>query len=314
MQFFRFIIILLTGLLTYLSADNGKISSKIYFEYNYQTEDGVSDINEFEVRRAYLTYKRSLNDAFNLKFTADVGRFKNDSLNTALYAYLKNALISWKTDYGQLIFGLQGLNLFSVQEKNWGYRFLEKSAMDKNKFGSSADLGIGYANQFTKNIYLNFMITNGSGYKKPETDVYKKYSALFVYGSKKLNAANKFNLGAIVSCEPYKKTTTENKTIAGMFAGYAGSKFRLGAEFSLFKDSAIDQERYLSSVYGTYRVSALYDVFFRIDQYSKEENENYLITGFVFTPFKSFNIAPNFRSTWGKDSRQNYKINVQYRF
>ncbi len=221
MYSFRLTVILLAGLLTYLSADNGKLGSKVYFEYNYQTTEGVPDKNEFDVRRAYLTYKRSLNNAFNFKFTADVGRFKDDSVTTALYAYLKNALISWKTEYGQLTFGLQGLNIFSMQEKNWGYRFIEKSAMDKNKFSGSADLGIGYANQFTQNAYVSFLVTNGSGYKKPETDVYKKYSALFLYGSQKLNTGNAFNLGAVISFEPYKKRKTENKILAGLFTAYS---------------------------------------------------------------------------------------------
>ena len=37
------------------------------------------------------------------------------------------------------------MNVFNVAEKNWGFRFLEKSPMDYHKFSSSADLGIGYS-------------------------------------------------------------------------------------------------------------------------------------------------------------------------
>ena len=41
--------------------------------------------------------------------------------------------------------GLIGMNTHSIQEKNWGNRFIEKSAMDKNEYSTSADLGIGFS-------------------------------------------------------------------------------------------------------------------------------------------------------------------------
>lgn len=314
MKFCRSLMFLLLLLLTSLFADDGKISSKVYFEYNYQTEEDASDKNGFEVRRAYLTYQNKISETIDLKLTADVGRQKEDSTNTHLFFYLKYAYISWKIDYGQLIFGAQSMNLFSVQEKTWGYRFIEKSAMDKNKFSSSADLGIGYANQFTENIYMSYLITNGGGYKKAETDVYKRHSVLFVYGPGKLNKKNGFNMGAVVSYESYKEDKVENEIIAGLFSGFAVKNFRIGAELNYRKDSAVDEKEYLASVYGSYKITKQYDVFCRIDHFNKEKDENHLIAGFIYTPFKSLNIAPNYRHTWGKDSKQNYNVNFQYKF
>lgn len=154
-----------------LFADGGQISSKVYFEYNFQSEKGASDKNGFEIKRAYLSYANKIGDDLKFNLTADVGRFKTDTLtnnkNQNLYLYLKSAMVSWKTALGEITAGVQSMNMFYVQEKTWGYRFLEKSAMDKNKFSSSADLGIGYANQFTKNFYMSYLVTNGGGYKKP---------------------------------------------------------------------------------------------------------------------------------------------------
>lgn len=314
MKYYRYLLIVSVFLFTNLFADDGKISSKVYFEYSYQTEKNASDENGFEVLRAYLTYERKMSDAVQLKLTADVGRQKKDSLNTNLYSYLKYAFISWSAEYGQLIFGVQSMNLFNVQEKTWGYRFIEKSVMDKNKFSSSADLGIGYANKFSKNFYMSYLLTNGCGYKKAETDVYKRHSVLFVYGPQKLNKKDGFNMGAIVSYEPYKKTRVNNKTIAGLFSGYSGHNLRFGGELNFRKDSASAEKEYLASVYGAVKLGKQYDIFGRIDHYRKKKDENCLIAGFIYTPFKSLNIAPNFRRTWGEKSINKYNINFQYKF
>ncbi len=314
MKLLRYTVLLILALTINLFAGDGKISSKVYFEYDYQTEEGQPAENGFEIHRAYLTYQNKFSESVNFKITADVTRQKKDSTNTNLFFYLKNAYVSWKTQYGRFTVGSQSMNLFSVQEKTWGYRFLEKSAMDKNKFSSSADLGIGYANQFTKNLYFSYLITNGGGYKKAETDVYKRHSALFLFGPRKLNKKTGFNMGAVVSYEPYKENKVENKTIAGLFSGYANGKLRVGAEVNYRKDSSDNTKEYLTSVYGSYAFTKQYELFCRVDHFNTEKNENYLMTGFVYTPFKSLNIAPNYRRTWGKDSKQNYKLNFQYTF
>ncbi len=306
-----FIIVLST---TQLFAGDGKISSKVYFEYNYQTGENNSGQNGFEIHRAYLTYQNKISESIHLKLTADVVRQKEDSTNANLFFYLKYAYISWKTKVGEFIFGSQGMNLFSVQEKNWGYRFLEKSAMDKNKFSSSADLGIGYANQFTKNIYMSYLITNGGGYKKAETDVYKKHSVLFVYGQKKLDKKDGFNAGIVASYEPYKDKKVEQIIITGLFAGFAMKNFRIGGEVNYRINSVDNAKEYLNSFYGSYAFSEKYDIFCRVDQFSKEKDKNFLMAGIIYTPFKSLNIAPNYRRAWGAESKENYKINFQYKF
>ena len=58
-------------------------------------------------------------------------------------AYIKNAMLSWKTGNFTLDFGLIGLEQFNVQEKFWGYRYIMKSFQDEYKFGSSADMDLG---------------------------------------------------------------------------------------------------------------------------------------------------------------------------
>lgn len=121
-------------------------------------------------------------------------------------------------------------------------------------------------------------------------------------------------MGAVISYEPYKATKVENNTITGLFSGFASEKYRLGAEINYQKDSAKNDANYLTSVYGTFRLSEKFDFFGRVDNFQGDKSENYLITGFIYTPHKSLNIAPNIGLTWGNKRAQNYKINFQFKY
>ena len=61
---------------------------------------------------------------------------------------MKNAYVDWKCENGdKLSMGLIGTNSYGVQEKTWGYRFVEKSVLDKYKMTNTADFGIGYSHK-----------------------------------------------------------------------------------------------------------------------------------------------------------------------
>ncbi|RKY81554.1 hypothetical protein DRQ07_03735 [candidate division KSB1 bacterium] len=295
-------------------SEEGGMSSLIFFDYSYQTSENAPDHNGFEVKRAYFTFSKSVTHAIGFKIQFDVGRQK-DRMNTNLYAYLKNALVKWKTDAGTFIFGLQGMNVFKIQEKTWGYRFIEKSAMDREKFASSADLGIGFSRKFAEKGFINAMITNGGGYKKPETDKYKKYSVLIGYGEQRLDKKRGFNAGVVFSYEPYKNGTVYRKQLIGFLAGFSVKKIRMGAELNIMDDSAVDKQNKLLSVYAVYKITERYQIFGRADRLDDgAENENYIIAGMVLVPAKSLMIAPNVRILEDGSSRNSFNVNFQYNF
>ncbi|MCK5075967.1 MAG: hypothetical protein KAR38_06305, partial [Calditrichia bacterium] len=295
-------------------AEEGKVSGVVFFNYSYMDAD-IS--NSFEIERAYFTYDKKVSDDISIKFQTDVGRLKEDSVNTNLFAYLKNAKIDWKTAYGKLTFGLQGMNVFNIQEKTWGYRFIEKSPMDKYKFSSSADMGVGYANKLNGKTNMSILVTNGSGYKKPENDSYKKVSGQIVYGEKRLDKNEGFNVGGIITWEPYETDTEakENTIVAGIFGGFSGKVFRLGAEFNILNDSNIDDKERIIAAYGNYTVSEKVTIFGRVDNYEDgTDTENYIIVGLIASPDKKFNIAPNVKYLDKDESKTIYMLNFQFKF
>ncbi len=316
------IFLLLFALVGGLAAQNGKISGKTYFDYTFNMSKNAESANSFEIHRVYFGYEKQLTDNLKFKFTTDVGRMKADD---RLTAYLKYTYVDWKTGYGHMLFGLQSMNIFNIQEHNWGYRFIEKSPMDYYKWSSSADLGFGYKNTFSEKFHLWAMVTNGPGYKHKETDKYKKVSVALSYGEQKLTKNDGFNVGLVASMEPYEmaKDTTENKNLIGVFGAYAKSALRVGAEFDLFKDSGKDQTKQILSVFAVYKLKKDLELVGRVDMYDPntdvdKDGETYVIAGLSWTPEKNLNVAPNIRYTTyqasGVDPMVLAKVNFQFKF
>ncbi|MCK4577573.1 MAG: hypothetical protein KAU50_02205, partial [Candidatus Marinimicrobia bacterium] len=191
---------------TFVSAQSGSFNGLVFYHLQHDLEDGGK--SQFEFSRVYLTYTNKLSENVKYKFQTDVGRHKNsvklegagsDSLSADLSnsrwlsVYLKNAKLDWTTSVGVVSIGLQGMNIFSVQEKTWGHRYLQKSPMDLHKFTSSADLGIGFARSISKDLSTSLLITNGIGYKSAENDTYKKFSLQTVWGQKNLSKKTGYN-------------------------------------------------------------------------------------------------------------------------
>lgn len=287
------------------------VSGLIFYGLNINDEK----ISSFEIGRASLTYEAEVNPALKVKIQTDVGRQKNDSDNPQLVLFLKNAKLDWKNRYGTLIIGLQGSNIFKIQEGNWGHRFIEKSAMDLFHIANSADQGIGW--YFTgRRLKGSLLISNGSGYKKPENDKYKLVSLQLYTGMKKLKSQG-FNGGAVLTNEGYDvdSVTVGNKSILGIFGGLAGKSFRIGAEYDYYDDSQNSHDFSIISVYGTYKFSKNNEIFMRADQTTNELEDGKYILGLNLNPATGIKIAPNLRYTFDKDENSlEYGLNFEFKF
>jgi hypothetical protein len=95
--------------------------------------------------------------------------------------YAKEASITFQNaiPMGNVIFGQQATNVFSVDEGLMGYRSVEKSILDMRGMSEagSNDLGIQLAGTFDndKNFGYSALISNGNG-AKDETDKYKAFT------------------------------------------------------------------------------------------------------------------------------------------
>jgi len=304
-------IIILTASTSF--AQEIKFSSLAYYEYSYYSNKDADISNEFEFRRVYFGLEKTISNVLSFKFLTDVGRRSQDG---RLEVYIKNAKIDWQTRLGKFVIGMQGMNVFDIQKNTWGYRSIDKTAMNKNNWASSADIGLGYYNNY-KRLNYNVLITNGTGFKLPENDSYKKLSIQVYYGEGKLNSKNGMNAGIVFTYEPYHSEggATRSKFVAGLFGGYAVGHFKIGAELGQLIDSDVDLSMNIISGYGNYSISNKFDIFARFDYLNNNSViSNYVIAGVAISPEKGLKIMPNIRYYSKDNSKNNINYNLNFEF
>ena len=290
-------------------------SGKVFF--NHSTDLSEDGINAFNMKRAYLTLDNDVSESVSYKVTYDIGNNDGGSAHTA---FLKVAMVKWKTSLGNVMIGMQGMNMFKTMENTWGHRFIDKMPMDTYGYSASADLGIGLGRSFGP-ISSSILITNGGGYKKAESDSHKKLSIHAVYGESKLNKKDGFNGGLSFSTEPYDKDSlnTENTYVSGIFAGYASNGFRGGYEFDTKTQEDVSGQ--IISAYGTYKINDKLSVLARLDKAdpnkSKDGDEvRAIIAGVHYSAAKGLTIAPTVRVKVQEegDSKNSIVLNFKFKF
>ena len=264
---------------------------------------GYSNDGGFELTRTYLTYDISISDIMSFKFQTDVGQVGDERWDV----YLKKAQLDWKISSSEKYsMGLIGNNMFNIQEKTWGKRFVAKSALDKASWGvSAADLGIGYSYNF-KNTSVSLLLTNGEGYKNSDSDGNQMLSFQFVYGEKRLDKNIGYNIGLVHSTLDLDEFITTKVT--GAFGGWSNNIFTIAAEQYVKSISGEDNQE-LTSFGITCVVANKASLFAREDN---NDNVKTLIAGLSVSPAEGLTISPNIIQTDNADSE--FKVNFQFKF
>jgi len=315
----------------------GKISGVTYFDFS-----ATNTKSAFNFHRQYFGYSGEVSDQVSYKILFDVGRtnigaavIEKDtsykSEDTRLIAFLKKAQVNYKSSFGKFNFGLIGMNTYGIQESNWGYRFIEQSAIDKYKFSATADIGVGFSRSLIDDLNLSLLVVNGEGFKKPQGDKYHKIAFNTTYGENNLNKNNGYNAGVVYTME---STGTGPTTMASVFGGFAGMGLRLGGEYDMLTKAG-GSEANIISISANYGIRENLDVFVRIDMhdpdakytYDKEtyaedddknkRSSNYIIAGIVLACNGGISVAPNIRMTTFENETEalmEYKVNFQFKF
>ena len=303
-------LLLICCLATMLMAQ-GKIGGVTYFDFTYD------DSSAFNFSRQYFSYGMDVSEDVQFNVIFDVSRAPDDS---QLLVFLKKAQVDYSCSWGKSSLGLIGTNTYGVQEKNWGYRFIEKSAIDKNGFSPTADLGIGFSRNLMDQLNLSLQIVNGEGFKSAQSDKYHKIALNTTYGDRNLTKNDGFNAGLVYTTE---QTDGDPTTMTSLFSGFSGRGLRLGAEFDLLNTGITESQ--LISVNGNYNIIEKIAAFVRYDIFDKDTSlpnneQNDLIVGIVLNCGSGLSLAPHLRvedsfDDDGKDkSDMIYKINCQFKF
>ena len=283
---------------------------------------GIGNANKesgFALDRAYLGYQFSLTEKLSGKVVFDMGSTKVSGSDLERVAYIKNAMLSWKTGNFTLDFGLIGLEQFNVQEKFWGYRYIMKSFQDEYKFGSSADMGILGKYKFTTWLSADITISNGEGYKKLNGDNKYRYAVgATILPVKNLTIRTYYDLAS----KSIEGDETKDQQNLAFFAGYKHELFSIGAEYNQMYNTKFKEDNDQSgfSVYSTIKLEDQFNLFGRYDNLGSKDDWSSadgqrILVGIQYAPIKQLKIAPNF-STWnprdGKSSSFVY-LNIEFK-
>lgn len=309
----KLITILLTfSSLAVLSQEKGKVSGTIFFNYHNDLTEGALQKSAFEIERAYVGYDYSFNNKLSAKVLMDVGKD-----NGSDYTYfLKTAQLDYKAlDWAKFSVGMIGLNQFSDQEKNWGYRYIYRSFQDIQGFGTSADLGLNSELKLHKTLKMNLFILNGEGFKKVQ-DLYGKYK---VGGNLVYHPTEALAFKVYYAEQDSKKlvgtTIVENPTVKNiaLFAGYEKDKVRFGAEYNKmydgkkFTEAELDHDLSGFSIYITYVLNEKVEIFGRYDilesnkigattvNWNADKDGNAVLFGAQYSPIKGVRSSLNYR-------------------
>jgi hypothetical protein len=288
---------------------------------NFHTGFGAeNDDRGFELERSYLGYEYKLDKNLTVKGVMDIGK-SSDVSDYHRMAYIKNAMVSWKTGNLTLNGGLISTTQFNFQEKFWGYRYIMKSFQDQYKFGSSADLGISATYKFADWLSADAIIVNGEGYKK----VQKNDGLNYGLGTT-LTPAKGLQIRLYGGLNESGEQGKENIVNMAAFVGYKSDKFTIGAEYNKMWNASYKegQDQYGYSVFASAKLDKKTEVYARFDDlcskddWNQAKDEQAAILGAQFKLGKYVKMAPNFRMSMpkadGLDNRYSAYINYYFGF
>jgi hypothetical protein len=279
------------------------IQGRFYFDYFYtinkdgpKFEDFISD--GFMFRRAYLTISHKLNETFAIRYRTDIDRKADDKLRP----FIKNLYIEWANlvPQSKLYIGMSNTPIKEIPEEYWNYRAVLKSMTDVYKSAvlgadidaNTADLGFALKGSLGKNYGYHAMLSNGSGYSKPEKDNYRKLSL-----SVHTTLIKNLMIELYGDYEPQAKDSLAS--LGKLFLGYEVNDLAIGVEYGLrVEDGITTTKRSGLSLFSRYLFKKNFGAYARYDffepNYDHEDDAvTLIILGLDYMPHKMFNILPN---------------------
>ena len=307
------------------SPTDGKISGQVFADYFYNVArdtgfsalsntalNGAKDLHGFKLRRFYLTYDKSISEVFAMRFRLEADEASNTS-NGKIGTFVKDAYLEWKEIFSgsDMVIGIQPTPAFEVSEAVWGYRSIEKTAMDLWGIVSSRDQGVSLNGKIMDDGMLNYkvMIGNGSS-NSPETNKYKKYYARVESTPfKKLVVTAYADLAARGTIStPAGPIANNSLTVAGFVGFRETDVFSIGLEgfMQSMENGFVQAGSYSArsalsiSAFGSFTIHPKMKLLARIDSFDPNSNSAatgdsriFAVAGIDWQPDGKVSIIPN---------------------
>lgn len=283
---------------------NTSVNGRMYYDLTNieQKKDGTKTAPSgvgFDVKRFYVGIDHKFNDVFSGNVTTDVSYVAADGLTQV---YVKKAYLQAKLSDALIVrLGSADLPWIPFAEDVYGFRFLENTIADRDKFGTSADWGVHALGKVGIFSYQVSAI-NGAGYKNPVRakgmDLEGRVSASldgFTVGAGGYSG----KLGKDVRGGP-PTPHTANRWDA--IAAYANPRFRIGVEYFAAENwnnvtTVAADKSDGTSLFGNVSITPQISVFGRYDWVKPSKTINpplkdgYFNVGVNWEPVKIVDLA-----------------------
>ncbi len=281
----------------------------MFGDYYYAANNHDGDIegeNGFWFRRIYLTGDNKLNDEFSVRLRLELNSPGDFHTRDKLTPYAKHAYIRWARGLHSIYFGISPTPTFELIDDVWGYRSVEKTALDLQRFRSSSDFGLTFKGAFDpqKKVNYTIMLANGNG-NSSETDRGKMVLASLAFRS-----ASGFIMEGYFDAND-AANGRRSHTVQG-FAGFESDSFRGGVLYArqTRRIGPVRGNMHLRilSVFASRELRPKTWIFLRLDRnfdpnpegakidylpFDPASASNFMVAGFDVNPIKDVHVMPN---------------------
>ena len=279
----------------------GKLSGHMLGDYYYVASGSQKKQNGFQLGQVHYSYDVKWSEHFSGRFRLEAEGAGFGS-NQALDPYMKDAFLRYERNGHSLSAGLVGTPTWSVSERIWGYRPVEKVIMDLNGAGAPNDLGVAFEGRLNEAGALNvqFVLGNGNGNRAEVNNGKKVYALLHAKPGKNLEATVYFDWQSLPA--------DQDQMTWEALVGASGAVFHGGVEgfIQIRKNQLAGEEVKLQglSVFGAGKLGKSTKAFARFDWFdpSDQMSDDYqylLVGGVDLMPVAKVNIMPNVRVLFG---------------
>lgn len=246
--------------------ETGTIKGKVFGDFYWIPLNHNADLkgnNGFWFRRIYFTYEREISDSFSSRFRLEMNSEGDFATNAKLVPVVKDAYLKWSNEKHSIYAGISSSPTWGLVEDVWGYRSVEKTPLDLQKFGSSRDFGVKIKGKLGNDgkIGYNFMVGNGNSNRSELNE------------GKKIMLALSYELSEHWIIEAYGdfngQPDNSNIVTGQGFLAYQSEFLNLGVLYAhQFRNKALiagDLNLDLASVFANFSTSKNTKGFLRVD-------------------------------------------------
>jgi len=262
----------------------GKLSGRVFFDWYGMVSNHRDDVEGqtgFWFRRIYLTYDRKLGGGLDARLRFEMNSAGNFTSGGKMNTFVKDAWVRWRGDQTSVIVGMSGTPTWGLVEPFWGYRAVEKTPLDLQKWGSSRDIGIAVKGSLGADKKIRYHVMGGNGNStNAETSRGKA-----VYGSLAFDVSDDL----VVEVLAEYNQINENKSRANyqVFGGYDTGTTRVGLQYvhqTTDETGKDKRESDLMSVFWVQKLSEKFKLLLRGDRMFEPNPDGNKIQYLPFDP------------------------------